>query len=252
MTLSTSLVAVWYSSDSSRSRVRACNFTEQPRILDRDDCLVGKGSHQFDLPLGIWLHSFPRESNHTEHGPLAHERHPKSGTLPGRHNLGNRIVRVGADVRDMHNPTFERHTPDGAVATGDSCSLAHVRPILGLCRNPRLGARHSAVNLAIAHPDSCEIGAAKPGGRFDHCVQHRLHIGGRAADDVEHVARRGLVFERFFEVARAGLQFAEQPRILHRDHHLVGKGADQLYLAFGVWLHSIPRESDHADHDPLA
>ena len=52
MTLSTSLVAVWYSSDSSRSRVRSLQFTEQPRVLDRDDRLVGKGAHQFDLPLG--------------------------------------------------------------------------------------------------------------------------------------------------------------------------------------------------------
>jgi hypothetical protein len=60
----------------------------------------------------------------------------------------------------------------------------------------------------------------KAGGDFDHCVQHRLHIGGRAADDLEHVAGRGLVFERFFEVARARLQFTEQPRVLHRDHRL--------------------------------
>jgi len=51
-----------------------------------------------------------------------------------------------------------------------------------------------------------------------------LHIGGRAADDAEHIAGRGLVFERFFEVTRASLQFAEQPRILHRDHRLFGKG----------------------------
>ena len=34
-----------------------------------------------------------------------------------------------------------------------------------------------------------------------------MHIGGRTADDVEHVAGRGLVFERFLELARAGLQF---------------------------------------------
>jgi hypothetical protein len=45
-------------------------------------------------------------------------------------------------------------------------------------------------------------------------------FGGRAADDVEHLAGRGLVFERFFEVARARLQFAEQPRILHRNDRL--------------------------------
>ena len=79
----------------------------------------------------------------------------------------------------------------------------------------------------------CDIGAAKPGGRFDHCIHHRLHIGGRAADDVEHIAGRGLVFERFFEVARAGLQFTEQPRILHRDDRLVSEVLQQRDLFVG-------------------
>src|SRR6516165_7277107 len=74
MTLSTSLVAVWYSSDSSWSRVRACNFTEQPRILDRDDRPVGKGAHQFDLPLGARLDPLPREIDRAENLPLAQER----------------------------------------------------------------------------------------------------------------------------------------------------------------------------------
>ena len=52
-----------------------------------------------------------------------------------------------------------------------------------------------AVDLALAYCDVAGIGAAKPGGRFDHCVQHRLDIGGRAADDIEDVAGRGLVFD---------------------------------------------------------
>ena len=114
------------------------------------------------------------------------------------------------------------------------------------------GGRHIAVDLALAYKDRSGIGAAKPGGRFGYCVQHRLHIGGRAADDVEHVAGRGLVFEQFFEVARAGLQFAEQPRILHRDDRLVGKGAHQFDLPLGERLDPIPREINRAEHGPLA
>ena len=97
----------------------------------------------------------------------------------------------------MHDPAFERHLPGDAAATRDNCSLAHNRPIPGLrCRGRRIGARHIAVNLALAYRDRCGIGAAKPRGGFGYCVQHRLDIGGRAADDVEHVAGRGLVFER--------------------------------------------------------
>jgi len=47
-----------------------------------------------------------------------------------------------------------------------------------------------------------------------------LQIEGRAADHLQHVARRSLVFERFFEVAGALAQFAEQSRVLHRDDGL--------------------------------
>ena len=92
---------------------------------------------------------FPREIDRAEHGPLAQQRHPKDGTLPGRHSLGQRVVRVGADVRDMHNPAFERHSPGHAVATGDNGSLAQGRPMLGVqCRGRT---HHKAVDLANAY-----------------------------------------------------------------------------------------------------
>jgi len=148
----------------------------------------------------------------------------------------------------MHDPDLERHPPDDAVATGDNGSLAEGCPMLGV----RCKGRHRAVDLALAYRDRCELGAAKQGGRFDHCVQYRLHISGRAADDLEHVAGRGLIFERFFEVAGAGLQLAEQPRILDRDDCLVGKGAHQLDLPLGERLDPFPSETNRAEHGPLA
>ena len=43
MTPSTSLVAVWYSSDSCSSRVARLHLLEQPRVLDGDHGLVGEG-----------------------------------------------------------------------------------------------------------------------------------------------------------------------------------------------------------------
>ena len=63
--------------------------------------------------------------------PVAQQRHPKHGASPGRHSLGQRVVRVSEDVRDMHDLAFERHPPGDAVATGDNGSLAHDRPKLG-------------------------------------------------------------------------------------------------------------------------
>ena len=80
-----------------------------------------------------------------------------------------------------------------------------------------------AVHLAVAAVDRAVSGVAEPGGRFGEGVEHRLQVEGRAADDLEHVAGRGLVFERLLEVAGALAQFVEQPRVLHRDHRLGGE-----------------------------
>ena len=94
----------------------------------------------------------------------------------------------------MHDAACEQHPPGDGVATGAECSLAQVRPQLGV-NSAHIVVRHSAVELAIADKDRCGITVAKPARRFGDCVQYRLHIGGRAADDVEHIAGRGLVFE---------------------------------------------------------
>jgi hypothetical protein len=55
------------------------------------------------------------------------------------------------------------------------------------------------------------------------------------------------MFERFFEVARAGLQFAEQPRVLHCDDGLVGKGLDELELGGGEGLDLAPEAANDVD-----
>src|SRR5271156_3544972 len=67
--------------------------------------------------------------------------------------------------------------------------------------------RHIAIDLAIAHQDRCAIASAKPRGGFADRVEDRLNIEAGPADDLEHVAGRGLVFERL-------LQILEEPRIL--------------------------------------
>ena len=74
----------------------------QPRILHRDDRLVGKGAHQLDLPLGERLDPLPCQTNRADHGSLAQQRHPKYGSSPGRHNLWPREFGVTENVRDMH------------------------------------------------------------------------------------------------------------------------------------------------------
>jgi hypothetical protein len=101
--------------------VAGLQFAEQPRILHRDDRLVGKGAHQFDLLLGERLDPLSGKRDNADRLAAAKQRHSKHRTPPGRLNLGPRVVRVGEDIRDMHDPAFERCPPGRAVAAGDHC-----------------------------------------------------------------------------------------------------------------------------------
>ena len=89
MTLSTSLVAVWYSSDSSRSRVRACNSPSSrafsiamtawsAKVRTSSICRSVNGSTRFR-----------RETIMPIRLAVAQQRHPEHGASPGRHTSGH-------------------------------------------------------------------------------------------------------------------------------------------------------------------
>ena len=73
---------------------------------------------------------------------------------------------------------------------------------------------------------------AEPGRReqplaaVEDLVEHRLRVGHRAADDLQHLGGRGLLLERL-------LGLVEQARVLDRDHRLVGERAQQADLLVG-------------------
>ena len=87
--------------------------------------------------------------------------------------------------------------------------------------------------LAVAERDQGLLRITKPGGGLDHRIEHGLQIEGRAADDLQHVAGRGLVFQRFLKVGRAGLQRAIRLGAGDRDHRLLGEGLQQFDLTVG-------------------
>src|ERR1700730_8199957 len=87
--------------------------------------------------------------------------------------------------------------------------------------------------LAVATAQRGLICIAQPRGGLHQRIEHRLQIESRATYDLEHVAGRGLVFERFFEIAVAFAQFAEQPRVLHRNHRLRREVLQQGNFFFG-------------------
>ena len=70
------------------------------------------------------------------------------------------------------------------------------------------------------------VGYAKSRRRFRKGMKDRRQIEGGAADDFQHVCRRGLLLQRF-------TQFVEQPRVLDGDDRLGGEVLDQLDLLIG-------------------
>jgi len=165
-----------------------------------------------------------------------------------RHRFRQSQFRIGRKIGYMDGPPLGQG-PTGHCPTAWGEGLPPQDTVVfGRYRK----ARRDAENLAVAVHKAAEIGVTQPYRRLAHRIEHRLQIEGRAADDLEHIAGRGLVFERFFEVARAGLQFAEKPRVLNRDDRLVGKGAHQLDLPFGERLNSPTGQRDDTDRLTLA
>src|SRR5215468_7959977 len=97
--------------------------------------------------------------------------------------------------------------------------------------------RRKLQKIAIIQKDEAEHGLAQPRGTLNNRIEHWLGICRRPGDDVKHLARRGLMFQRLGELALLCLHLVEQPDVLDRDHRLISKGGDQFYLLFGEWLH---------------
>ena len=106
---------------AANSSVRCCNSPSSRAFSIAITAWSAKVRDQFDLPLGERLDPLPREINRADHGsPSRSSGTPSMVRRPARRSLGRRVVRVGEDVRDMHDLAFERHPPGDAVATGDN------------------------------------------------------------------------------------------------------------------------------------
>ena len=100
-------------------------------------------------------------------------------------------------------------------------------------------------SLAIVGAKLAERSAAQPHRLFQHRVEHRRQIAGRGVDHLQHLGGRGLLLQR---LALLG----QQPRVLDRDHRLIGEGADEFDLPVGERLDPLAREHDDPDRLALA
>src|ERR1700730_4816730 len=147
----------------------------------------------------------------------------------------------------MDNLAIERHAPGHGIAAGlEHAPAQHLKNIAS-----RGGRRDITIDLACSQGDAGVVSAAKASSSLDNSIQHRLQIEGRAADDLQYIAGRGLVFERFLEIARALAQLAKKPRVLDRDRGMFGKGSRQLDLHVTERPNLLPIDGDGADEPIL-
>ena len=89
-------------------------------------------------------------------------------------------------------------------------------------------------------------------GALDNGVEHRLHVGRRAADDAEHLGRRRLMLQGLAQFCIALLQFFEQPHVLDGDDGLVGEGFQQSDLLLREWADCGAPDQNNADRTPFS
>ena len=100
--------------------------------------------------------------------------------------------------------------------------------------------RGQADQIAVDHRNNADISVAQLLGSLADDVEHRLGVGRRATDDVEHVAGRRLLLQ--------GLpQLVEQPDVLDGDHGLGSEARDQLDLLVAERAHLLAVHADRAD-----
>src|SRR5215813_3176204 len=88
----------------------------------------------------------------------------------------------------------------------------------------KMSPRNHSVSLAesqchIIYPTS-------PASALDDGVEHRLHVGRRAADDTEHLGGCRLMLQRLTQFCVTLLQFLKEPYILNRNYSL---GCESFY-----------------------
>lgn len=184
----------------------ALQLFEEPYILDCDHGLVGKRGDEVDLLFRERLHALTSDYDRADRLILAQEGNAERRTLTSH---GDRraqpIFGIGSDVEDLHRTAFEHGTTCNRAPVGTNrVSLQKLDVFLG--KPYRCS---GLIFIAFAAHDECHLRFAQPCRRMDQRVEHGLQVEGRAADHLQHIGSRGLLLERFGEIARLRLDLIE-------------------------------------------
>ena len=102
-------------------------------------------------------------------------------------------------ILDLHDRALQRRAADQAVVAGRE-GLAFHDVDIGAGDMRRRG---PAIGAVLEQEDGGLVGAAQAGRRVGHGLQHGFDVGRRVRDDAQDLGRRGLLLERFGELAGA-------------------------------------------------
>src|SRR5215831_2178642 len=85
-------------------------------------------------------------------------------------------------------------------------------------------------SVSLAESECRVIDSTNAGGALHDGIEHRLHVGRRAADNTEHLRRRRLMLQGLPQFCVALLDLLEQSDILDSDDSLIHKGFEQFNL----------------------
>jgi len=170
------------------------DFVEQPHVLDRDHRLVGEGDDQLNLLFGERPHPRTPQDDHADGRPFAYQRDAQPRAKAGNPlGLVERPLRIGEDIGNMNCAPLRQYAScQGTPATRNGRGGREVDERL---RQTIIGRKLEIRTLRAK--DARHVGFAQPRRRFHQRIEHGLQVERRAADDLEHVGRRGLLLQRF-------------------------------------------------------
>src|SRR5262249_47356304 len=176
-------------------RVVVLDFIDQAPILDGNHRLVREGGDEIDFSLREWIDRDAGQDEDADRSSLAQQWNAERGTMTAASlNFVPGKFRIGQYVRDVNCPAFERgSTGDGPAVDLTRRESRQVLPIVG----PEAEEGNELELVATEAGDARIICSAEPCRRLDERFEHRLQIERRAADDLEHLGRGGLLLQRF-------------------------------------------------------
>src|ERR1041384_6991939 len=103
-------------------------------------------------------------------------------------------------------------------------------------------------SVAVLQSQYHIIDSTNPRGALDDRIEHWLHIGRRATDDIEHLGCCRLMLQRFAQFCVPLLEFFEQTDILDGDHSLIRERFQERDFLFGERPNLDSTDGNRADH----